>query len=423
MDVVRRERRREQPRHELAHLVGLEVLAGFDGGAAGVRRREPLQPIGEPAESPAREIGDELSEAAGRIEAGMRIRRRVHHHRAPRERLHLVTHATEQLAVRVDRLELGRRELERQWQQEPLGRRPVARELAHRPLVQHPFVRGVLVHDRDARVGLEHDVAVEDLKQRRGSELGARGSGVAGEHLERHSGAPCRSPSPEPRFPSPQWRRRHEGTQRGPHRLLHDLLDEELVAEAHLELRRVDVHVHRVPRELQKQDERRAVARRNRGAVAGLRGAQHERIADRPATHEHVALSARRLRLRRALCEASHFERALAVRDRQERAGQLGAPQRMDPVDGTCGGTDVDQGTIVAREGEGHVGTREREQRHHLDGGTGLRSLRPQELAPGGRIEEQPAHRDRRPPLPRGVVHALALAARDAQAGSHMAVR
>src|SRR2546428_628108 len=92
--------------------------------------------MGEPAESPAREIGDELAEAAGRIEAGMRIRRRVHHHRAPRERLHLVTHATEQLAVRVDRLELGRRELERQWQQEPLGRRPVARELAHRPLVQ-----------------------------------------------------------------------------------------------------------------------------------------------------------------------------------------------------------------------------------------------------------------------------------------------
>src|SRR2546429_5939176 len=39
------------------------------------------------------------------------------------------------------------------------------------------------------------------------------------------------------------------------------------------------------------------------------------------------------------------------------------SPQRMDPVDGTCGGTDVDQGTIVARESEGHVGTREREQR------------------------------------------------------------
>src|SRR5439155_16492012 len=103
---------------------------------------------------------------------------------------------------------------------------------------------------------------------------------------------------------------------------------------------------------------------------------------------------------RRVLCEASHFERAVAVRDRQERAGQLWAPRRMGPVGGTCGGTDVDQGTIVAREGEGHVGTREREQRDHLDGGTGLRSLRPQELAPGGRMEEQPARRARRRPWP-----------------------
>src|SRR5881409_3016652 len=51
MDVVCRERRREQPGHELAHLVGLEVLACFDGGAAGVRRRELLQPIRQPARS------------------------------------------------------------------------------------------------------------------------------------------------------------------------------------------------------------------------------------------------------------------------------------------------------------------------------------------------------------------------------------
>src|SRR2546422_8187224 len=40
MDVVRRERRREQPGHELAHLVGIEVLACFDGGEAGVRSEE-----------------------------------------------------------------------------------------------------------------------------------------------------------------------------------------------------------------------------------------------------------------------------------------------------------------------------------------------------------------------------------------------
>src|SRR2546427_11832388 len=52
VDVVSRERRREQPGHELAHLVGLEPLACLDGGVAGVRRREALQPVRERAEPP-----------------------------------------------------------------------------------------------------------------------------------------------------------------------------------------------------------------------------------------------------------------------------------------------------------------------------------------------------------------------------------
>src|SRR5436305_661813 len=32
--IVRRERRREQPGHQLVHLAGVEPLAGLDGGAA-----------------------------------------------------------------------------------------------------------------------------------------------------------------------------------------------------------------------------------------------------------------------------------------------------------------------------------------------------------------------------------------------------
>ncbi len=179
----------------------------------------------------------------------------------------------------------------------------------------------------------------------------------------------------------------------------------------------MDVHVHRVARKLQKQDERRAVPRRDGGAVAGLRGAQNERIADRAAPHEHISLPARGLRLGRALCEAPHLERAFAVRDRQQRVRKRRPPQRVDPVDRTHARTDVDQGAIVAREGEGYVGTGEREQRHDLDGRAGLRGLGPQELAAGGCIEEEPTHRDRRPPLPHGVLYRLALPAGDAQAG------
>src|SRR5258708_1850855 len=103
MEVVRRGRRREERGYELALFVRLEVLACFDGGAAGVRRRDPLQPIGQPAEPPAREIGDELAEAAGRIKAGMWIRRRVHHPPPPRQRLHPVPHATDPPPPRLHR--------------------------------------------------------------------------------------------------------------------------------------------------------------------------------------------------------------------------------------------------------------------------------------------------------------------------------
>src|SRR5256884_1515820 len=50
--VVRGARRREEPGHQLAHLVALEALAGLDGGPAGGRRREALQPGGPPPEPP-----------------------------------------------------------------------------------------------------------------------------------------------------------------------------------------------------------------------------------------------------------------------------------------------------------------------------------------------------------------------------------
>ena len=46
-----------------------------------------------------------------------------------------------------------------------------------------------------------------------------------------------------------------ERRERRPHRLLDDLLHEELVAEARLELRRVHIHVHRVAREMEEEQE------------------------------------------------------------------------------------------------------------------------------------------------------------------------
>src|SRR5436309_7668932 len=83
----------EQADDELAHLVGVERLAGLDGGAARVRRRKSLQPILPTAKSAAGKIGDELLQAAGRFEARVRIRRRVDDDAAARERLDFVADA------------------------------------------------------------------------------------------------------------------------------------------------------------------------------------------------------------------------------------------------------------------------------------------------------------------------------------------
>src|SRR5437879_8124941 len=85
--VVGRERRAEQPEHELPHLLQLEPLARLDGRATGERRREALQPVGERAEPPAREIGDELLEAARGVESGVGVGSGVHDHAPTRARL------------------------------------------------------------------------------------------------------------------------------------------------------------------------------------------------------------------------------------------------------------------------------------------------------------------------------------------------
>ncbi len=94
----------------------------------------------------------------------MRVRRRVHDDAAAGEWLDLVADARQQLPMRVDRIELGGREVERERQQEALRGRSVARQLTHHILVQHPLMGGMLIHDADRLVGLENDIRVEELE-------------------------------------------------------------------------------------------------------------------------------------------------------------------------------------------------------------------------------------------------------------------
>src|SRR5437867_8059269 len=352
--VVGRQGGADDTHYDLPHLVLREPLAGLDRGAAGEGGGEALQPVRQAAEAAAREIGHELLQAARRVEPWMRVGRRVNDHRAARERLDLIPDAPQQLPVGVHGLELRRREVERQWQQEALRGGAVARELAHHGLVQHALVRRVLIHDGDGGVGREDDIGVEDLEQRRCQVSGVRCQGGRREkllwHLNRHVASDAAPGTPDTWHLTPDTYGESggEGGQRLPHRLLDHPFHEELVAEAHLELRRMDVDVHRVSRELEEQDERRAVAGRDGRAVPRLPRAQDEGIADGASPHQHVAFASRGLRLRGPLGEAPHLERALAVADGEQRVRELSPPQLVYAVDGSRRLPDVEERTVVA---------------------------------------------------------------------------
>src|SRR5256885_9109873 len=86
--VVRGERRREQPAHEVAHLRQLEVLSRLDRRPTGEHRSEALEPVREapPPGPPAREVRHELLEAARCVEARMRAGDRMPPHGPHEER-------------------------------------------------------------------------------------------------------------------------------------------------------------------------------------------------------------------------------------------------------------------------------------------------------------------------------------------------
>src|SRR5947207_2799541 len=70
--VVRRERRAEQPAHQLPHLLELEPLARFDRGPAREAGGEALEPVRPTAEPAAGEIRHQFLETARGVEPRVR---------------------------------------------------------------------------------------------------------------------------------------------------------------------------------------------------------------------------------------------------------------------------------------------------------------------------------------------------------------
>src|SRR5260370_35859593 len=107
VDVVRRQRRGQQPHDQLAHLAHVERLSGFDRGATRVGRREAFQAILPAAKPATGEVRDQLLEAARGFEPWVRIRRRMHDNAAAGERLDLVASAGNDLPIGVGLVQVG----------------------------------------------------------------------------------------------------------------------------------------------------------------------------------------------------------------------------------------------------------------------------------------------------------------------------
>src|SRR5205814_7059672 len=129
--VVRRERRAEQPAHQLTHLLELEPLARLDRGPAREAGGEALEAVRPTAEPAAREIRHQLLETACGVEPRVRVGGRVHDHGPAGKRLDLVAHASQQLAVGLDGVELEGRELGGEGRAQPRRRCAVTGELTH----------------------------------------------------------------------------------------------------------------------------------------------------------------------------------------------------------------------------------------------------------------------------------------------------
>ena len=246
----------------------LEPSARLDRRAAGVGRGEPLQPVGPAAEPAPGQVGHHLAEARAGIEPrdaerarrGARpCARRTARPRSPTRRA--------PRAWRFDRIQLLVGQLQRERQQQPLRGRVGARELRHHRLVQHPLVRRVLVHDDDALGRLVHDVGVEHLEQRRveaGDRRRSAGAGVVGRAVGAKSSSGRAPPelgarraaalTPGIGRQSPTGAAATSAPSACAHRLLDHPLDPDAVAEAHLELGRMDVHVHVLGRDLDARD-------------------------------------------------------------------------------------------------------------------------------------------------------------------------
>jgi hypothetical protein len=219
-------------------------------------------------------------------------------------------------------------------------------------------------------------------------------------------------------------RRRQRGLDRAPHRLVHLAR----LAEAHLDLRRVDVHVDPVRRDVDEQRIGRLPAAVQHVLVGRAHAVSDQLVAHVAPVDVDVLLVGTRARRFGRAGPAGDAQHAQIERDLAAGLDEVVAEQVVQARFGRGAAPLLDQPAFVPHR-EGHVGPHERMAAHRLDAMGELGGVALEEFAPRRRAEEELAYLDARADRARGGrelagaaveplrVRGLRRAARDGELG------
>src|SRR5258708_10474839 len=115
--VVRRQGRIAQSDEQRAHLARRELVARLDRRLARDRRRESLVPAHRGPRAVAGQGRERVAKTAFGVETRMRHRHRAHEQRITAESLDLEPKSAKQILLRLERLRLRRRQVQRHWKE------------------------------------------------------------------------------------------------------------------------------------------------------------------------------------------------------------------------------------------------------------------------------------------------------------------
>ena len=351
------------------------------------------------------------------------------------------------VAIGLERLRLGRSQVERHRKQQCLRRSVATLEHAHELLEQHPLVRRMLVDEDDRLVSLEQNPRAPQLRQRRDGDrfprVGSEAVGAAGAPIGRRglvvtvAEQGCRQARwrhaqqanvhRRPRLElerrggrrrEPDGRFARLGAERAPHRALDGALHVPPIPESDLGLGRMHIHVHIRSRHRELEQEGGANAGRNGRPVRGLGGADHSVVAHGAAVHGDEDAPARQADVDGTLDQPADAHRAGQVVDGDKPIRGVDAPERGHALAQGRRGREGQRLAPVVGDRETDVPPGQRHGGQHVDDRPPLGSCPAKEFLAGRRVVEQRFHGDIRAAASRPVADAHEHPAGDAYDGA-----